>query len=534
DSLGVDVADVDWLVHGTTAATNAVLERNGAQTGLITTRGFRDVLELGRRTRPHNYGLHGEFVPLIPRFRRLEVTERIDARGNVLTPLDEDGVRRAISQLLEGGAETLVIHFMSSYANPVHEERCYEIALEEWPNDYVVAGHRVMREIREFERGTTAAIQASIQPIVSDYIDKVAKTLNEAGLSRELLITQGNGGMMAANVVPEKAVHTVMSGPAAGVLAAAATATAAGFPNAITGDIGGTSFDVALVLDGKPVLSSERDIAYGVPIRVPMTDIHTIGSGGGSIAHVDKAGMLRVGPASAGSYPGPIGFGRGGDRPTVTDANFYLGRLNPKSVTGTEEPADLKAIEDGLIEHVGRPLGLSSVDAASAVLAIADHDMAEAIRLVSVERGFDPRDFALVPFGGAGPLHAVSLARIINIPTVLVPRYPGITSALGCILADVRHDFVHTVNVPLRACSAEDMEAVLKSQIESAQELLEREAEGLTGVSFRHDADLFYRGQSHTMRVQLDSTEFDAAAVEASFAECISSASRSVFRKWNR
>ena len=435
--LGVTVPEIDWLVHGTTAGTNAVLERKGAKVGLITTRGFRDVLELGRRTRPHNYGMHGEFEPLIKRYRRFEVTERIDARGAVLTPLDEEELCNAVAALLDLDCETLVISFLNAYVNPEHEARAEALARAHWPNNYVVAAHKVVREIREFERATTAAVQASIQPVVSDYTNRVAKHLKSSGLTRELLIMQGNGGMMATSVVAEKAVHTVMSGPAAGALAAAATASAAGFPNAISCDMGGTSFDVALIVDGAPVLSSERDIAYGVPIRVPITDIHTIGSGGGSIAHIDKAGMLRVGPESAGSLPGPIGFGRGGTCPTVADANFYLGRINPKAVTGSDVAADLDAIAAGLTEHVGGALGLGPLGSASAILAVANNDMAQAIRLVSVERGRDPRDFALVAFGGAGPLHAVSLARTIGIPTVLVPTLPWPNLSAG--LCACRH-----------------------------------------------------------------------------------------------
>lgn len=517
DALRAEPAEIDWLIHGTTAGTNAVLERKGARCGLITTRGFKDVLEIGRRTRPHAYGLSGRFDPLIDRDFRLEVTERIDARGHVVNELDEDEVRAAARNLLDMGAEALVVMFLHSYVNEAHEARAASIAREIWPNDHVVASYEVIREMREFERASTAAIHASIGPVVSRYISDVACRLKLRGFKNELLVMQANGGMMASSLVSRHAVHTVMSGPAAGVLAAAAIAKRAGIDNLVTGDMGGTSFDVAVVSNGEPIVSSEKDLAYGVPIRVPMIDIHTVGAGGGSIAHLDKAGMIRVGPESAASFPGPIGFGRGGTEPTITDANFLLGRLNPNVITGSTSSAPLNTIATTFEERIGRELGLDAFATAAAILDVANAELAGAIRLVLIEKGHDPRDFALMPFGGAGPLHAVSIARDLGIPRVLVPRYPGLNSALGCVLADVRHDFVQTVNAPLEGIDAGIVQDLLIAQERAGHDLLTQEKVSVVEVKVSHEFDLLFRGQSHTLRVPMRGTNFDPVALEADF-----------------
>ncbi len=349
DAARVDPASLDAIVHGTTTTTYAMLERKIARVGLITTRGFRDVLELGRRTRPTPYGLKGRFVPLVERRLRLEVDERVDAQGRVLVPLDEVGVAAAARALLEVGAESVVIHFLHSYLNPDHEQRAARIVRSLWPNDYVTAGHTVVAEYREYERGTTAAVNAAIQPVLHRYIARLQGELAGRGFTRELLVMQGNGGTVAASVVAERAVATVMSGPASGVIAAAATAMQAGsrpgeFGNVVTYDMGGTSSDVALVLGGLPSVSSDLELEYAMPIHVPMVDVHTIGAGGGSIASVDAAGMLRVGPESAGATPGPICYGRGGTRPTITDANLALGRLDPDRLLAVERAVSMQAL----------------------------------------------------------------------------------------------------------------------------------------------------------------------------------------------
>ncbi len=519
DVLGIDYAAVAALIHGTTVATNAVLERKGARCGLLTTAGFRDVLELGRRTRPNAYGMTGSFEALIPRELRVEIAERIDAAGRVLIPLDEPAVRRAVQNLRERGAEGLVIHFIHAYANPAHERRCAEIAREIWPNRFVTLGSEVLCEAREFERGSTAALNGYVQPIVSRYLGRLSQNLRGAGLADELLVMQGNGGMMAAETATDLAVHTIMSGPAAGAIAAARIGVQAGHPNLVACDMGGTSFDVSLIVAGEPALSAEKDIAYGVPLRVPLVDIHTIGAGGGSIARVTQAGILQVGPESAGARPGPIAYGRGGSAATVTDANLVLGRLNPEHLTGVGAITGLDAVGAAIRAQIGDPLGLDTTGAAAAILAVTTNQLANAIRLVSVEKGHDPRDFALFAFGGAGPLHAVEIARELGIPTVLVPRFPGITSGLGCVLADVRHDFVQSIGQRLADVVAGELDARFAEQAEAGRRLLDSDGVPIVEIVTRHEADLQFRGQSHVFRVPVASPGFDRRRVLTDFVE---------------
>ncbi len=507
------------LIHGTTVGTNAILERTGARCGLLTTRGFRDVLELGRRTRPHAYGLAGTFEPLIPRDLRLEVTERIDAAGQVVLPLAEDEVRDGVRSLLAAGVEAIVIHFLHSYANPAHERRAVEIARELWPDGCISAGTEILPEVREYERGTTAALNAYIQPLVLRYLERLERRLQSTGRRDELLVMQSSGGMMAAALVREHAIQTALSGPAACALAAARIAVAAGYPHAISCDMGGTSFDVALIRDGAPAVSSEKELAYGLPIRIPMIDITTIGAGGGSIARIDDGGMLQVGPASAGAVPGPICYGRGGRDPTVTDAHVVLGRIKPAALAATGNPVDRDAVAQAIADRIGGPLGLGAAAAAAAILDVTANQLAGAIRLVSIEKGHDPRDVVLVACGGAGPLHAVALARELGIPTVLVPLAPGLASALGCALADVRHDFVQTVNVPLLDADPETIDAIFARQREEGQTWIAREQIPLASIEATHEADLLYSGQSHLFRVPVESPGFDPALVASRFAE---------------
>ncbi len=500
---GADLAGTGAVVHGTTTTTNALLERKIARVGLVTTRGFRDVLELGRRTRPKPYGLIGSFEPLIPRELRLEVSERVDAEGAVVEALDEDALRRAVARLLVLGAEALVIHFLHSYINPAHERRAAEIARELWPNGYVTVGHELMSEYREYERGVTAAVNAAVQPVLQRYIARLERELKSDGYRGDLLVMQGNGGTVSARLVGTAPVTTVMSGPASGVIAAAYTAKPAGFANVITYDMGGTSSDVALIQDGVPLVSSELELEYAMPIHVPMVDVHSIGAGGGSLARINDAGILRVGPESAGAYPGPICFGRGGSEPTITDANLLLGRLNPDRLLAVERPVSLPQIRARLVETVGAPLGLDAEASAAAILRVANDKMAGAIRMVSLARGHDPRDFALFAFGGAGPLHASALARELGIPRVLIPIRPGLTNALGCVVADLRHDYVRTVNRPVPLLPDGLVREVLAAQIAEGEHRLVQERAEIEEVRLLHRADMQFEGQSHLLSVEL-------------------------------
>jgi N-methylhydantoinase A len=511
------VDEIGLIVHGTTTTTNAVLERRLAKTGMITTRGFRDVIELGRRTRPQPYGMTGSFVPIIPRNLRLEVTERLEATGSVYTPLDENEVREAVRQLIDAGCESLVIHFLHSYANPSHERRAAEIAAELWPNGYITTGHVLLSEAREFERGVTASVNASVQPILERYVARLRSELEQRGYRRDFLIMNGNGGMISSRYVTQEAAKTVMSGPASGVIAAAYTGRRAGYPSLVTYDMGGTSTDVALILNAEPAVSNEIEIEYAMPIHVPMVAVHTVGAGGGSIARVDASGLIQVGPQSAGAKPGPICYGRGGAEPTITDANLLLGRLNPGKLLAVDHPVTVDHVRAIFEEKIGGPAGLDGFSAAGAVLRLGNMKMAGAIRMVSVSRGYDPRDFALFAFGGAGPLHATALARELGLPRVLVPARPGITNALGCVVADMRHDFVNTVNQPVSLLDEPAMRAVLERHRDEGVSLINQEAVRPERIRFTHSADMQFVGQTHIITVPLPSADISRAELQILF-----------------
>ncbi len=504
EDAGAALKQVDLIVHGTTTTTNAVLERKLARTGLITTQGFRDVLELGRRTRPQAYGMKGQFFPVIPRDLRLEVPERMDAQGNVLTPLDEDALASAVQTLAKAGCEALVIHFLHAYANPAHEKRAAEIAAQHWPNEFITAGHDLLSETREFERGVTAAVNASVRPLLDRYVQRLRNELEGRGYTGDVLVMNGNGGMVSSKLVARDAAKTVMSGPASGVMAAAYTGRRAGELNLLTYDMGGTSTDVALIKGGTPPVSSEIEVEYAMPIHVPMVDVRTVGAGGGSIAKVNAAGLLEIGPESAGATPGPICYGKGGTRPTISDANLLLGRLDPSklnSVTGGVSAQDIAAIFQ---TELGDPLGLSAQQAAEAVIQVANAKMAGAIRMVSLSLGADPRDYALFAFGGAGPLHAAALARELGVPRVLIPARPGITNALGCAVADLRHDFVQTINKPLDGLDLPALHDLFAQQIADGKAALARESVALVDTQIDCSVDMQFVGQSHVVRVPLD------------------------------
>jgi len=514
---GVELSAVANISHGTTTTTNALLERKLSKCGLITTKGFRDVLELGRRTRPHPYGMIGRFVPLVPRQLRFEVPERMDAEGNVLTPLDEASLRTAVRALIDAGCESLVVHFLHSYRNPAHERRAVEIAQEIWPNSYITAGHAILSEYREYERGVTATVNACVQPVLHRYLENLRRQLADGGFRHDLLVMQGNGGSVSSAIAAEAAVKTVMSGPASGVMAAAATALAAGIDNLITFDTGGTSCDVGLVQGGVPDVTSEMELEYAMPIHVPMVDVHTIGAGGGSIAFINEAGMLQVGPESAGAEPGPICYGQGGTRPTITDANLLLGRLDPLGLLGVAGEAPLDAVREAVTREIGQPLGLGLEQAAAAIIDIGNDRMAGAIRMVTLARGHDPRDFTLFAFGGAGPMHAAALARELSIPRVLVPARPGITNAIGCITADLRHDYVNTLNAPLSVLDIAEARTIIEAQIAEGRATIEREGVAVSAIDCLYFADMQFEGQTHLLTIPISGTGVEVAELQTAF-----------------
>lgn len=501
------VADLGSIVHGTTVGTNALLERKGARTALITTLGFRDVLEMRRRDRLNTWGLWGDFTPVIERDLRFEVGERVLADGTIDTPVDLAAVMAAARAALAAGAEALAICFINAYANPANELAALAAVKAIWPNDNLGCSAQILPEIREFERTSTTALNAYLQPVVGGYLGKLSEALDGEGFRGRFHIVQSNGGVMSTETARRLPVRTALSGPAAGVIAAAAIARAAGYPNIITGDLGGTSFDVSLVVDGETSLAAQTTIDFGLVVRTPMIEITTIGAGGGSIAHVDAGGLLQVGPESAGSRPGPVAYGQGNTRPTLTDANIVLGRINAeRPIGGKIARLDVEAARAAIEEHVARPTGLGVMEAAEAIVRVADGRMAGAIRLVSIERGHDPAKFVAVPFGGGGALHAGALIKDVGLKAALVPRYPGINSALGCVIADIRHDQVQTVNLTVDALDVTALDARMVAEAEAARTVVEAAGLQMERVDILFELDMHYVGQTHTVSVPLPVT----------------------------
>ena len=519
-----ELREIATIVHGTTVGTNALLERKGAKTGLITTRGFRDVLEMRRRDRPRTWGLWGQFTPIISRDLRLEVDERILADGTIRLPVDPAQVKAAAQALLRLGAEACCIFFVNAYANEQNERIALEAVRSVWPNEHIVASSQILPEIREFERASTAALNAYLQPVVGGYLATLEHSLESDGFGGALLVVQSNGGVMTAETARRLPIRTALSGPAAGVIAAAHIARNAGFPNVVTCDMGGTSFDVSLVADGESALAAQTSIDFGLVVRTPMIEITTIGAGGGSIAWVDRGGLLQIGPESAGSEPGPACYGLGNQRPTVTDANLLLGRINAdRPIGGKLRRLDVDAARRAIAAEVAKPLGLDDLAAAEAIIRVANARMAGAIRLVSIERGHNPKEFVAIPFGGGGALHAGSLIKEIGLAKALVPRFPGITSALGCVIADMRHDFVQTINQLLDSLDVAMLDRAMMRHAREGLALLARAAMRFDRVDCLFEVDMSYVGQTHTvavplhLRIEGESTGVAAAHVRSAF-----------------
>ncbi|MEI6769284.1 MAG: hydantoinase/oxoprolinase family protein, partial [Betaproteobacteria bacterium] len=516
-----EVSRVSTIVHGTTVGTNALLERKVAKTGMITTRGFRDVLEMRRRDRPQTWGLRGGFKPIIERPFRREVDERVLADGSIHTPVDLEQVVAQAKDLLEQGCEALCLFFINAYANPLNERQALAALRDIWPNPYISVASEVLPEIREFERCSTASLNASLQPVVGGYLRRLESDLHQHGFEGELLIVQSNGGVMSSQTASELPVRTALSGPAAGVIACAQVAKASGFLDVITGDMGGTSFDVSLISKGQASLSAQTSIEFGLVVRSPMIQIETIGAGGGSIAWVDGSGMLQVGPQSAGSFPGPACYGRGNTQATVTDANVLLGRIAAKRPLGggSLQALDVDLAKAAIQRGVADPLGLEVHEAAEALLTLANAKMAGAIRLVSIEKGHDPRHFAYMPFGGGGALHVCAMMREVGVSVGIVPRYPGVTSALGCVMADMRHDAVQTLNQALKVLDLEGLKAKIDQLSAAAQKRLDASGVLFTQIQEMVLLDMLYQGQTHTLSVTLDPGEITHESVQRSFEQ---------------
>ncbi len=521
-----DFADVATVVHGTTIGTNALLERKGACTGIITTHGFRDVLEMRRRDRPHTWGLWGQFDPVVPRDRRVEVAERTLADGTVHAAVDPDEVKHAAQKLLDAGAESVCVVFINAYANADNEQIALQAVREVWPNEYAEASSNILPEIREFERTSTTTLNAYLQPLVGSYLRRLEAALKEGDFHGQVLIVQSNGGVMTVDTARRLPVRTALSGPAAGVIAGAYIAGKAWFPNVITCDMGGTNFDVSLVADGESALSAQTNVDFGMTVRTPMIEMTTIGAGGGSIAGVDRGGLVQVGPESAGSHPGPVCYGLGNERPTVTDANVVLGRINAeRPIGGKLERLDVDGAKAAIEKHVAAPLRLEIMAAGEAIIRVANSKMAGAIRLVSIERGFDPKKFSAMPFGGAGGLHAGALIKEVGLQGALVPRFPGINSALGCVVADMRHDFVETVNGVLDGLDMNELQRRMDRLARKGLDLLETAGVTFDGTEVLFEMDMCYQGQTHTVDVTLQagldraSIGIDAGMIRTAFQD---------------
>jgi N-methylhydantoinase A len=495
-------APVSYFGHGTTVATNALIQHKGVPTGLVTTDGFRDLLEIGRQKRPDLYDIFADKPPtLVERSLRLEVAERVRHTGEIDVVLDEDAVRAAARKLRAAGVSAIAISFLYSFVRPEHELRAKEIVQEEYPEAFICTSHEIAPEFREFERLSTAVVNAYLGPVMKRYIERLAPRLTALGMAVTPHLTQSNGGVIGFETAADKPVRTVLSGPSTGVVGAQAIGRAAGLPDLITFDMGGTSTDVALLKGGEARLASEA-IVHGHPIKAPMLDIHTVGAGGGSIAYVDSGGLLKVGPRSAGADPGPVCYGKGNTEPAVTDANIVLQTLNPRYLLGGRMPVRHDLASDA-IGKLAQQLGLGLMETAQGIISVVTANMAKAIRVISVQRGHDPRDYTLMAFGGAGPLHAARLARELDIKRILVPRNPGILCAMGLLLTDLRADFATTRLLPLEAGVLGDIETAFATLNKQADAWFVHEEITADARRLLRTVDMRYAGQNYELAIPL-------------------------------
>jgi N-methylhydantoinase A len=520
DKAGVGADEIATFKHGSTIATNAIIERRGAKTGLLTTKGFRDVLAAGRANRPDLFNSNWDpSPPLVQRRHILEARERIDYEGAVLEELDEGDVREAARKFKLRGIESVAVAYINSFMRPEHEERSKQILREELGDGaYVCTSSEILPEIREFERTSTVAANAYLMPVIESYIDNLVSALRDWGYQGEMYVTHSGGGVVtarAARGVPARICH---SGPAGGVVGGALVGGLAGFENVITFDMGGTSADLALVAGGKPTLAPEWRVDWNIPILFPAIDLVAIGAGGGTIAWVDTGGSLRAGPQSAGADPGPACFGKGNTEPTITDAHLYLGRLNPESYLGGDLEIQPELAEQA-IERLAAQLELSANETASGILRIANANMTSATHLISVERCHDPRDFALVAGGGAGPLHAVEIARELRIPQVVVPPTPGVTSALGILQVDLRHDLLAPVLKQVRDIEGDELVATFDRLRDEATQILDAEDIAADRRQVELSVDARYYGQTPYMNLRVDQVPASPEALASLVAQ---------------
>ena len=514
ERVGASPAEIAYFGHGTTVGTNALIQHRGVRTGLITTEGFRDLIEIGRQKRPDLYDLQADKAPpLVTRDLRFGVAERVRHDGTVETPLDEGAVRQAARALKAEGVKAVAIGFLYGFVRPEHEEAAKRIVTEEFPEAFICASHEVAPEFREYERISTTVVNAYLGPVMQGYIRRLADRLKELGLKATPHLTQSNGGVIGFDMAARLPVRTVLSGPSTGVVAAQAIGAMIGIPSLITFDMGGTSSDVALLDDGEAKLASEANV-HGYPIKAPMLDIHTVGAGGGSLAAIDSGGLLKVGPRSAGADPGPVCYGRGATEPAVTDANVVLQTLNPTHLLGGRMPID-QSLSKQAIGRLAEELGLDLMATAQGIISVVTANMAKAIRVISVQRGHDPRDYALVAFGGAGPLHAARLARELDMKRIVVPRNPGIGCALGLLLTDLRANFATTRLATLSDALVPDMAEIFVALQEQADHWFAEEGVASADRRLKRTADLRYHGQNYELAIDVPDGPVTPATITA-------------------
>ena len=498
---GLSAAAIDELIHGSTIVINTLIERKGAKTGLLVTRGTRDVYIIGRGNRPESYNLFfHRHRPLVPRHLTREIDERITSSGEVYRPLNKASVAEACRALAAEGVEAVAVCFLHAYADPAHERAAGAMVSEALPHAYLSLSHDILREYREFERMSTTVVNAYIGPIVGGYVKSLKSSLGDVGFRGDLSIMRSNGGVMTPEIATERPVAMMESGPVGGIIASARVGQALGFANVISFDMGGTTAKASLVRDGEPTLAPGYYVggyASGHPVMLPMIDVVEVGAGGGSIAWTDDVGALKVGQQSAGADPGPICYRGGGTKPTITDANVVLGRLDPHNFLGGQMVLDAEGAKAGIEQEIARPLRMDTVAAAQAIVEIAIAKMSLAVREVSVEKGYDPRDFALVASGGAGPLHISAIARELHIPKVIVPLFPSHFSALGMLLADERHDFIRTFYCDLASLDFAALAAVHDEMANEARKSLRHSVK----AQWQVELDLRYVGQEFTLSV---------------------------------
>jgi N-methylhydantoinase A len=519
----IKTEDVGYLVHGTTVATNAIIEGNLGLTGFFTTEGFRDLLEIQRQIRPSLYDLLFEKPkPLAPRYLCFGIPERLDATGKVLTPLDEQAVAAAAEELKKEGVEALAVCYLHSFLNPAHEQRTREIIQKVFPEAVVSLSSEVAPEFREYFRASTTVINAGVRPIVERYLSNIEERMRKAGLEGELLVMQSSGGVLTFEAARVKPVFMVESGPAAGVIVSAHLGDVLGFDNIMSFDMGGTTAKVGLVENGVPSITKEYEVGTaaraergakgaGYPIRTPVIDLIEIGAGGGSIAWVDPGGVLRVGPQSAGADPAPVCYSKGGTEPTITDANLVLHRLDPDHFLGGEMKLDEEAAYRVIKEKCADPLGLDVIEVALGIVEIANTAMVNALRRISVQRGYDPRDFVLVAFGGAGPVHANRLAAELEVPTLLVPMSPGTTSAMGLLVTDLKHDYSTTLIQRTDQLNFDRVNGIYGNMEERGEKALLTEGRERSSISFVRQVDMRYVGQSYELSIPLGENKVEDA-----------------------